>query len=147
MFEEEIFLALFFFFSCYLTLMFEQHRLLEFVVERWVCSERVFIAFRTQRALIFAIISKVVPTGGKTIWYRWFSNGCNQPTNSPFECFPNSQRLVFLECPWSHKFNYFVTQKSNLSILLFYFTIHKISVVFFFFLIENIEKFLLLRRG
>ena len=65
---------------CYLTLTFEEHRLLEFVVERWVCSERVFMAFGTQGALIFAIISKVVPTGGKTIWYRWFSRGCNQPT-------------------------------------------------------------------
>ena len=32
--------------------MFEEHRLLEFVVERWVCSETVFIAFGTQGALI-----------------------------------------------------------------------------------------------
>ena len=42
----------FFFFFDRLTLMFEEHRLLEFVVERWVSSERVFIAFGTQGALI-----------------------------------------------------------------------------------------------
>ena len=70
---------LWFFFFYRLTLMFEEHRLLEFVVERWVCSERVFIAFGTRGSHI-AIISKVVPTGGKTIWYHWFSRGWNQPT-------------------------------------------------------------------
>ena len=72
---EDMFLN---FLHSFLTLMFEQ-RLLEFVVERWVCSVRVFIAFRTQRVPIYLPSNKVPTLGDKTMmWYHWFSKGSNQ---------------------------------------------------------------------
>ena len=72
---EDMFLN---FLHSFLTLMFEQ-RLLEFVVERWVCSVRVFIEFRTQRVPIYLPSNKVPTLGNKTMmWYHWFSKGSNQ---------------------------------------------------------------------
>ena len=50
----------------------------EFVGERWVCSMRVFIEFRTQRVHIFAFHWGPNPVFKTMMWNRWFSKASNK---------------------------------------------------------------------